>query len=226
MKKLVLSLIMVAALTGCASTEYAQYTATQQSIATSKANSETARYQALAQIAKDGDPTAKVAAVMALALGGQGSSAQVGVQAPQANQALQWASILVPSVTQVAGMRYNYLSQQTSSNNAASVAISTNNTMSAIAGKIQAPVANVSSITTSTDNHSVSTDSHAISNVTTSTDTATTLSGTGTLGSGAYSTSSSTPVVVVPDVVQITPVVVPNVVQIVPIANPNVPAVL
>lgn len=45
---------------------------------------------------------------MALALG----AGQSTLQAPQQNEALQWASILVPGLTQVAGMRYNYLSRE------------------------------------------------------------------------------------------------------------------
>lgn len=218
-------LIIIAALAiaGCASPDYAQY-------AKSAEASSVARSKALSDIAASGDSSAKVAAVMALALGAGNNT----LAAPAPNAALQWASILVPSLTQVAGMRYQYLGQQTASNNAAAVAISTNATMQGIAGKIQAPVANV---TTNTDRH----------------DTVTTLSGTGTMGSGAYSTTDNhavttpapvvvTPVtptvpvvvvpdtvinqpVVVPDVIAVTPtvlapVVVPDVVQIVPVAVP------
>jgi hypothetical protein len=124
---------------------------------------------------------------MAIALG-QPQAAHSAIAAPPTNQALQWASILVPGLTTIAGMRYNYLSQEVASNNAASVAISTNNTMAAISGQIQAPGA----ITTITDRH----------------DTVTTLSGTGTLGSGDYITTPApvvvppvAPVVVVPDTV-------------------------
>lgn len=86
--------------------------------------------------------------------------------------------------------------------------------MQGIAGKIQAPAANV---TTNTDRH----------------DTVTTLSGTGTMGSGAYSVTDdhsvttpapvvvtpvtpTVPVVVVPDTVINQPVVVPDVIAVTP----------
>lgn len=186
-------LIIIAALAiaGCASPDYAQY-------AKSAEASSVARSKALSDIAASGDSSAKVAAVMALALGAGNNT----LAAPAPNAALQWASILVPSLTQVAGMRYQYLGQQTASNNAAAVAISTNATMQGISGQIQAPGA----ITTNT------------------------LSGTGTLGSGAYTTSDNhtttpapviTPVVtnptVIQPVVQITPTVIQPVVQITPV---------
>lgn len=218
MKTLIAIILCALALAGCATTDYEQY-------AKSAEAASVARSQALAQIAQSGDSSAKVAAVMALALGAGGPQ----LHAPQASQALQWAQVLVPSVTQIAGMRYNYLSQQAASNTAARVAESTNATMLGIAGKIQAPAApqaNVSTVTTSTDNHAV--DSHD----------ATTLSGTGTLGSGAYSTADRhdsttttpapvitpvvqiTPLVVVPDTVINQPVVVPDTIQITPVFAP------
>lgn len=175
-----LPLLSLLVLAGCANPEYAQYSKAQTDIAIARHTADAAKYKAMADIAAQGDSSAKVAAVMAMALGGNTNSAQTSIQAPQASAALQWASILVPSLTQVAGMRYNYLSTQTQSNNAAAVAISTNGTFASMgnsigsagvagntaladmAGKIQAPAANIT--------------------------TTTTLSGTGTLGSGAYST--------------------------------------
>lgn len=203
--KTLLTLTLAAALAGCASPDYAQY-------AKSAEASSVARSQALAEIAKSGDSSAKVAAVMALALG-QGSGAQNTIQAPQASQALQWASILVPGLTQVAGMRYNYLSQQTQSNNATAFGISTNSTFAGIAGRIQAPGAVTTTTTTTTDRN----------------DTVTTLSGTGTLGSGAYSTTDRNDVTspiaqIVPTVIQPT-VLQPTVLQptvIQPVFEPTV----
>jgi len=180
--RFILPIFLVVALAGCASTEYAQYSKAQTDIATARHTADAAKYKALADIAASGDSSAKVAAVMALALGGGQGAGPVALAAPQSSSALQWASILVPGLTQVAGMRYAFLSQQTASNNATSLGISTNSTFAGIAGKIQAP----GSVTTNTlsgtgalgggtyttsDNHTTST-----------------LSGTGTLGSGAYST--------------------------------------
>lgn len=205
MKKLI-ALALAASLVGCASTEeYKLYSSGQAQIETAKYNADAAKYAAMADIARSGTESAKVAAVMALALGAQGSNAQTTrIQAPQPNQALQWAQVLVPSITQVAGMRYNYLSQQTSSNNAARVAESTNATFLGMAGRIQAPAANVTTTTTTTETLSGFGVLGSGTYSTTTTDSNDqTLAGTGTLGSGAYGTtdnnsSNTVPATVVP----------------------------
>jgi len=135
-----LSIIAMAiVLSGCANTEYVQYAKSQEAASVARSN-------ALATIAQSGD-TAAVAAVMALALG----AGQSQLQAPPQNQALSWAQVLVPGLTSIAGMRYQYLSTVAQSNNSAAVAQSTNNTFGSIAGLIQAPGA----ITTTTDRHDV-----------------------------------------------------------------------
>lgn len=203
MKTLIL-LTAALALTGCASTDYAQYTKAQTDIAAARHNADAARYQALASIAKDGTDSARVAAVMALALSAGSQQQAAQIVAPQASQALQWASILVPGLTQVAGMHFNYLGQQTQSNNAAALGISTNATFASIAGPIQAPGA----ITTTT--------------MTDRNDTTNILLGTGTLGGGAYSTTDrndvTSPIVqIVPTVIQ--PVVITPVFE--PAASPS-----
>ena len=172
MKIVALAILMVMSLVGCASPEYELYAKAQTDIAVARHTAEAEKYKAMSEIAKSGDSAAKVAAVMAMAIGSGGSN-QTVVQAPQASQALQWASILVPGLTQVAGMRYNYMGQKAASDNATALGISTNSTFAAIAGKIQAPGA----ITTTNTN--------------TATNTETILSGTGTLGSGAYSTKET-----------------------------------
>lgn len=201
MKKLFISLTLALALTGCASTEYAQYTASQQAIAASKAQSDTARYRALADIAKNGTDSSKVAAVMALAMGG-GQSSTVQVAAPQRSEALMWASIIVPGITQAWAISKNADVAMNSSNNAAATSMTTTSGFVSIAGNIQAPAANV--------------------------DNSMSMAGTGVLGSGSYTTSanpytttdshnidngpidnSSNPVVV-PPVVPIVPIVVTN----------------
>lgn len=195
MKRLTLLIACAAlALTGCASNDYALYAKGQAESDTARHNADAAKYKAMSDIAASGDSSAKVAAVMAMALGGN-SGVQTTIQAPQASQALQWASILVPGLTQVAGMRYNFMSQQTQSNNATALGISTNSTFAGIAGKIQAPGA----ITT------------------------TTLSGTGNLGSGTYGTADRHDVLntspVITPVVQVVPTVITPVVQVVPIVQ-------
>lgn len=125
--------------TGCASTDYTQYTKAQENIALAKAQSEASRYKALSDIAATGDSSAKVAAVMALALG-QGAGSQVAqIAAPAPNQALQWASILVPGLTQIYGIKSNANVAMRSSDNAVSTSIATTNGFLGIASKIQAP---------------------------------------------------------------------------------------
>lgn len=167
MKKLTLSLLLIALIsTGCANTEYLAYSKSMTEIEVSKNLALSAKYKAMETIAQSGDATAKVAAVMALSMQGQGGSTNgTSIAAPAPNQALQWASVLVPGVTQVLGMRYNYLSTVTQSNNSAAVAQSTNTSFVGIAGKIQA---------TSTSN--------------------TILSGTGSLGTGTYTATDNTSV--------------------------------
>ena len=64
MKLLALAVCSVA-LTGCATAEYQAYADAHKA----QAAAQTARYQALADIARQGDTTAKVAAVMSLQMG-------------------------------------------------------------------------------------------------------------------------------------------------------------
>jgi hypothetical protein len=200
-----LAIILALALTGCASTDYDSYAKAQGEIARAKSDADTARYTALSEIAKTGTESAKIAAVMALALGsGSTTQATQQVQAPQASQALQWAQVLVPSITNIAGLHYASKASTSAAESSARVAESTNAAFLGMAGKIQAPVvaaavmpqANVTTTTTTTttDNHasSVSTDSHAVATTNANpTTTTTALSGTGTLGSGAYSTAAN-----------------------------------
>ena len=66
MTKLSIALFAVI-LTGCATgDEYRQYTEAQKAVSNARAMAEAARYQALTEIAKTGDSTAKTAAVMSL----------------------------------------------------------------------------------------------------------------------------------------------------------------
>ena len=190
-----LTIILAAlAMTACASPDYAQYSRAQTDIATARHAADAAKYKAMSDIAASGDSGAKIAAVMAMAMG-QSGGGQTQIAAPQASQALQWASILVPGLTQVAGMRYNYLSQQAQSNNATTLGLSTNNAFVGLAGKIQAPGSTFTSTTT--------------------------LSGTGNLGSGTYSTTDRNDVTT--QAAPITPIVqiVPTVLQ--PVFQPATP---
>ena len=61
-----LALLFALLLSACASPDYDRYTASHQAIETAKHQADAAKYAAFAQIAKDGDATAKVAAVIAM----------------------------------------------------------------------------------------------------------------------------------------------------------------
>ena len=135
-----LSIIAMAiALAGCASPEYLQYAKSTEAASIARSN-------ALMKIAESGD-TAAVAATMALALG----AGQSQLQAPQPNQLLQWAQILVPGMVQAYGIKQNANVAINSSNNAAATSQATTAGFVGIAGLIQA----APTITTTTDRHDV-----------------------------------------------------------------------
>jgi hypothetical protein len=132
-----LRITMIAAamvlLTGCATNkDYQLYAETQQKIAHAQAMSDTARYAALAEIAKTADPGARVAAVMSINFGSQGGNSprvqQVAPPKSFGETALQWTSVLLPSLTNIYGITANRQIAITQSNNAAAVARSTNDT--------------------------------------------------------------------------------------------------
>ena len=68
-----LALLLVAALAGCSTTDqYRMYTDSHAKMETAKYNADAAKYKAMSDIASAGSETAKVAAVMAIALGQAG----------------------------------------------------------------------------------------------------------------------------------------------------------
>jgi hypothetical protein len=139
--KLLAILTATVALVGCGTTEqYKMYAETQKSIAQANAMSETARYAALAEIAKTGDPGARVAAVMSINFGAQGGAGprvqQVAPPKSFGETALQWTSVLLPSLTNIYGITANRQVAITQSNNAAAVAKSTNDTFAAMNGNM------------------------------------------------------------------------------------------
>lgn len=141
MLKLAPVALAVLLLTGCASDNYKMYADTQKAIANANAMAEAARYQALAEIAKQGDTTAKVVAVMSLNQGGSGAGVrpQQQVNPPEhwGDTALRWASLVLPVTTQLytvsrnsaVAIRQSDNSTQlgiAQSNNQANVSINTN----------------------------------------------------------------------------------------------------
>jgi len=151
--KLIATILCAFALTGCATGQYQAYADAHKA----HAAAQTARYQALADIAKMGDTTAKVAAVISLQAGGQQQQSQIAMPRSASDQALQWASVLVPAVSQAYMIGQNVRLGMRQSDNATALGISTNAAFVGIASQIQAPAANL------------------------------TLSGTGVIGAGSYS---------------------------------------
>ena len=140
--KIIAPLLAVLSLTGCATAEYAAYADAHKA----QAAAQTARYQALADIAKQGDTTAKVAAVMSLQMGGGQQNAQINAPKSWADYALQWTGLLLPTVTQVYAVGKQTALGMRQSDNATAVAVSTNQAFVGMASQIQAPAANVTTI--------------------------------------------------------------------------------
>jgi hypothetical protein len=139
--KLLAILTATVALVGCGTTEqYKMYAETQKSIAQANAMAETARYAALAEIAKTGDSGARVAAVMSINFGSQGGNGprvqQVAPPKTFGDTALQWTSVLLPSLTNIYGITANRQVAITQSNNQAAVAKSTNDTFATMNGNM------------------------------------------------------------------------------------------
>jgi len=140
--KLIAPIIAVLSLTGCATGQYQAYADAHKA----QAAAQTARYQALADIAKMGDTTAKVAAVMSLQMGSAQQNTQINAPKSWADYALQWTGLLLPTFGQVYTINKQTSLGMRQSDNSTAVAVSTNNAFVGIASKIQAPAANVTTI--------------------------------------------------------------------------------
>lgn len=178
-----LTVTLSAVLGGCATNDYAAYAAIHQA----NAAAQTARYEALTRIAEMGDTTAKVAAVMGLQANAPSGGLAVAAPVSAGQAALQWASILVPGLSQAYSVHQSTKMGMRQYDNSTALGISTNAAFVGIAGKIQAPAA---SVTSSTVTHAdVSTTN---TSTTTQTDTSTsTLAGAGVIGSGAYTVGAN-----------------------------------
>ena len=152
--KLIATILCAVALTGCATnSEYQAYADAHKA----QAAAQTARFQALADIARQGDTTAKVAAVMSLQMGGGQQNAQINAPKSWADYAMQWTGLLLPTIGQVYTVNKQTSLGMRQSDNATALGISTNAAFVGIASQIQAPAANM------------------------------TISGTGVIGAGSYS---------------------------------------
>lgn len=129
MHKLIIVLISSLTLLGCANANYSEYLVVQQNIEVAKANAEVARYQAMAEIAKNGDTTTQVAAMMSLQSQAASESKSRGsnIVAPKSvsDEIKQWAALLVPGLTQITINGQNSRANMHNSDN--NVVISTTN---------------------------------------------------------------------------------------------------
>ena len=157
-------------LSACASPGYEQYLAANQAVAVSRSNADTARFNALASIAKTGDSAASVAAAMALAMGG--NQAPQHIEAPR-NEFLQWASVIVPAIGNAYAVGKSADVAMNASNNAYHTSAATTAGFVGIASQIQAPVI-AAPVTPQANIYNT---------------TSTTMTGsTGVMGSGTYQT--------------------------------------
>ena len=140
--RMIAPLIAALSLTGCATGQYEAYAAAHKA----QAAAQTARYQALADIAKMGDTTAKVAAVISLNAGNTPQNAQINAPKNWADYALQWTGLLLPTFGQIYTINKQTTLGMRQSDNATAVAVSTNSAFVGIASQIQAPAANVTTI--------------------------------------------------------------------------------
>jgi hypothetical protein len=142
-----LAIVTVLALTGCATgKEYEAYAEAHKAQAAAQA----ARYKALSDIAAQGDTTAKVAAVITLNQSSGQAQSQIAAPKSAAEHLIQWTSILLPSLTNIYGINKQAQVGIAQSNNATTLGVSTNAAFVGLAGKIQAPAANVTTTTSTT----------------------------------------------------------------------------
>lgn len=168
MKRILITLVTILALSGCASNDYRIYADNQAAISTAK-------YAAISKIAES-NPNAAAFAIL-----GQGNGSSDQMRAPESagETVLRYLGVLAAPVAQMYGAHQSTklgIAQSDNSmtlgiaqsGNAMATAASTNNAFVSMAGKIQAPVTVVPQ-----------------ANVTT------TLSGAGVIGSGSYSTNAN-----------------------------------
>ena len=118
MKLILSTLLAIAALTGCAVNQDAYYKAIEAR-ENRLAQQELRADSAIADMASAGDPQAKGMAIMYFATKNASKAAQQAIAAPKsvAEQILPWASILVPSLTQLYSIQQNTAVQLRHSDN-------------------------------------------------------------------------------------------------------------
>lgn len=174
----VVATVVMTLLSGCASQDYVRYLEMQERVGLANAEATKAKYQAYQAIGQ-GDTTSRVAALIAMSgVGGSnGNGTQLQYVAPPKtgwDHFKEVASIFVPVALQAYSIGKSAEIAKNASDNAARTAVSTNDSFVGMAGRIQAPAANITSTT---------------SNLTTDSRTSTVLSGKGTIGDGSFSDS-------------------------------------
>lgn len=91
MKKVLVVLMTALALTGCASTQYTEYTAAQVKIAEANAQAQKYKYESMVLLAKDGSDVAKVAALITINQQQNQPTQQLAQPKSWQDSALQWA---------------------------------------------------------------------------------------------------------------------------------------
>jgi hypothetical protein len=119
-------------LPGCSTTQaYQQYALAIQHAAEARSAAQVEQSKAIMQLAMSGDATTKTVAVMLLAM--QAGAKEPVLIEPPRNEALQWAQVLMPTITALGLGYWGYQLGKTQSNNAADVSIAGYGAMSGIA---------------------------------------------------------------------------------------------
>ncbi len=155
MKTILLATIILA-LTGCGNMDYKQYSESIVKMETAKSRAEAERFKAIAAMSAGAGDATRAAIGVALAMGAtnQGGNSGQMMQAPKdpLQTVVSLVGIAVPALTNLKVARINSDTNIVQSNNAATVAMATTSAFVSIAGKIQAPAAN---IITNTDSHDI-----------------------------------------------------------------------
>ena len=119
-------------LPGCSTTQaYQQYALAIQHASEARSAAQVETAKAIMQLAVSGDATTKTVAVMLLAMQ-SGAKEQIQIEPPR-NEALQWAQIIVPSLTAVGMGYWGYQLGKTQSNNQAQTTIASYTSLGKVA---------------------------------------------------------------------------------------------
>lgn len=125
-----LLVLMIVALAGCATPGYDRYAEAVARQAEYQADVQREQAKAIMALAQTGDATTKTVAVMLLAMQ-QGQNRQAVIEPPR-DPALQWAAVIMPSVTALAGGYFGYRLGVTQSDNQAATTTASYNAFSGI----------------------------------------------------------------------------------------------